>query len=202
MASAEKTSDCLRVEEDEKLRRDLLVLFKNLRAQAISNLEYYQDISGANYERFQSSFRRLYEHLDRGIEPGVEYLLRICHLYDYDSHTPANGYRSMVKVIHKCCIKILGLARYITVNRESFLFRSGHYSREIEAYVMTLGQLRACLYYLQKLVAFCREGELFPDEEVISEESDERETAMSLMMEFESLSQEIFYGRCLGFQVC
>ena len=179
-------------EKDENLRRELMILFKNLRAQAISNMEYYQSETGANNERFQSSFRRLYEHLDRGVEPGIEYLLQIANQFDFDPSIPANGYRSMIQTIHKCCIKILGLARYITVNRESFLFRSGHYSREIEAYVTTLGQLRACLYYLQKLVAYCKESELFPDPDAISNDNSEFESAESLMMEFESLSQETF----------
>ena len=188
-------------EKDENLRRELMILFKNLRAQAVSNMEYYQGEHGVNNERFHGSFRRLYEHLDRGVEPGIEFLLQIVHHYDFDVTIPANGYRSMVQTIHKCCIKILGLSRYITVNRESFLFRSGHYSREIDAYVTTLGQLRACLYYLQKLVTFCKDGELFADPEALSNDNSEFESAESLMMEFESLSQETFYGRCLGFQV-
>ena len=77
-----------------------------------------------------------------------------------------------------------------------FLF---HFSKELEAYVNTLGQLRACLYYLQKLVHYCKMGDLFVDQEALS--SEEYQTAESLMMEVELLSQETFYGRCLGFQV-
>lgn len=188
-----------RVEEDEKYRRELASLFKILRAQAISNVEYFKDIKGVNYERFASAFRHLYEHLDRGIEPGIDYLLKVVYIFDFDANTPGNGYRSFVKITHKCCLKILQITRYIIVNRDSFLFRSGHYSREIEAYVTTLGQLRACLYYLQKLIGFCEEGELFPDQDNIQE--DDNRVAEQLMMEVESLSQETFFGRCLGFQV-
>ena len=58
---------------------------------------------------------------------GVDCILRIAHKFDLDFKTPANGYRSMVKTVHKCCIKILQLIRYINTNRTSFLFRSGHY---------------------------------------------------------------------------
>lgn len=197
---AEETENwALRIEKDESYRRELTLLFKDLRSLAISNAEYYQDISGPHYEKLFASFNLLYEHLDVGIEPSVDQLIRLSHLYDLDPSTPANGYRSMVKVVHRCCIHLLQLSRYISINRESFIFRAGHYSRELEAYVTTLGQLRACLYYLQKLIKFCGQGMLFPDEETMSEE--EYRVAESLMIEVETLSQDTFYGRCLGFQV-
>ena len=199
MASSESDGYLLRKEKDECYRRELSILFKNLRMQAISNLEYFKDGKGYHHSKFFASFHHLHEHLDRGIEPSTEYFLRIVHLYDVDCNTPANGYRSIIKVIHKCCLYILQLSRHITVNRDSFLFRGGHYSRELDAYVTTLGQLRACLHYLQKLASYCRKSELFPSEDFLSQE--EYKIAEDLMLEVESLSQETFYGRCLGFQV-
>jgi Hormone-sensitive lipase (HSL) N-terminus len=71
--------------------------------------------------------------------------------------------------------------------------------------VTTLGQLRACLYYLHKLVAFCGgngtgPNRLFPNEQDgISVE--DRLVAEQMMGEVEMICQESFYGRCLGFQV-
>ena len=64
------------------------------------------------------------------------------------------------------------------------------------SYVAALGQLRAVLYYALKLIHYCQDGHLFADEEKLS-----CELAEALMMEVEDLSQECFYGRCLGFQV-
>ena len=188
-----------RIENDQAYGRELSSLFKNLRAQSIGNIEYFQGASGSNLEKFYSNFTKLYDHLDNGIEPGVETLLLVAHKFDYDYSLPANGYRSMVKIIHKCCVHILQLTRHISINRSSFLFRAGHYSRELDAYVSTIGQLRALLYYLCRLIDYCKDGELFPDENQLSPE--DYETAEQLMMEVETLSQETFYGRCLGFQV-
>lgn len=188
-----------RMEKDEAYRRELMILFKDLRSMAVSGMEYFRELKGPNNEKFHSSFNDLYEHLERGIEPAVDYLTRVAHTYDYDAATPGNGYRSIVDVVHKCALHILQLCRYITLNRESFLFRGGHYSRELNAYVTTLGQLRACLFYLQKLSTYTSQGELTPNEEALSEE--EYKTAERLMIEVENLSQETFYGRCLGFQV-
>ena len=70
MADEESQDRESRVESDDAYRRTLSGLFRTLRSQAISNAEYFQDGRTQNSERFHASFRRLYEHLDRGIEPG------------------------------------------------------------------------------------------------------------------------------------
>lgn len=105
-------------------------------------------------------------------------------------------------MIFACC----QCCRYISCHRDSVLFRLENNSRELDAYVTTLGQLRACLYYLHKLVAYCNAGQsvgrgnLFPEEQddMLAED---RCVAEQLMAEVEMLSQDTFYGRCLGFQV-
>lgn len=95
--------------------------------------------------------------------------------------------------------------RYITCHRDSLLFRLDHHSHELDAYVTALGQLRACLYYLHKLVAFCggdstRPNRLFPDEQDGMSVEDKL-VAEQILGEVEMICQESFYGRCLGFQV-
>jgi len=100
-----------------------------------------------------------------------------------------------------CCVLH---CRYIACHRDSILFRAGHYSKELAAYVTVLGQLRACLYYLQKLVVYCPPASgnamsLFPDESASFNE--DNDIAVQMMNEVENLCQECFYGRCLGFQV-
>jgi len=98
------------------------------------------------------------------------------------------------------------VCRYISCHRDSLLFRLDYNSRELDAYVTTLGQLRACLYYLHKLVAFCgrsggKPGGLFADENAALSAEDKL-VAEQMMGEVEMLCQDTFYGRCLGFQVC
>jgi len=188
-------------DEDDVYRRELATLLRLLRSYAIDNAEYFVSgaVSGSSSDRFYTSCRQLIDHLDGGVASAVEALLKAAPMFDYSRLQPGSGYRSMVTVVHKCCLHLLMLVRYIGVNRESYLFRAEHYSRELEAYVTVLGQLRACLYYLQKLVLYCMDGSLFPDENALS--PDEYHTAEYLMKEVESLCQEAFYGRCLGFQV-
>ena len=183
---------------DDKYLQELFELFSKIQKLAICNADYFCDCPGANNERFFNAFYQLFQHLGP-VASGVERLLSIASLFDYDSTTPGNGYRSFIKVIHKCCLRILALSRYITVYRESYLFRAKHYSREIEVNVTMFGQLRACLFYLEKLVLYCEDGDLFPNEELLSEK--EYQSAEKLMYEVESLNPESFYGQCLGFQV-
>jgi len=184
--------------EDDMYRRELSTLLRLLRSYAVENAEYFGGGLMAG-ERLYTSCRQLIDHLDGGVVSGMYALLKAAPMFDYSQLQPGNGYRSMVTVVHKCCLHLLTLVRYIRVNRESYLFRVEHYSRELEAYVTVLGQLRACLYYLQKLLLYCMDGSLFPDEKSLSPE--EYHTAEYLMKDFESLCQEAFYGRCLGFQV-
>jgi len=184
---------------DEKRRSELSQLFRYLRMQATYGMKYYDGTDGPTNRRFYGAYIQLLGHLVGGVESGVDYLLQIAALFDLDPTVPGSGYRSIVLVVEKCCVRLVALSRHIRVNRESYLFRATHYSQELDAFVTTLGQLRACLYYLRKLASYCRAGELFADEESLSAE--EYGVAERLMMEVESLCQESFYGRCLGFQV-
>ena len=63
---------------------------------------------------------------------------------------------------------------------------------QLEAFVNTLGQLKACLHYAQK---YCY---IFKENLIVEDCNDE---VYNLMLEFENLSQEPFFGTCLGFQV-
>jgi len=187
--------------EDDIRRRELATLFRLLRSYAVENAEYFSvgASTGSWSDRLYSSCRQLVDHLDGGVVSGVDALLQTAPMFDYSRLQPGSGYRSMVTVVYKCCLHLLTLVRYIGVNRESYLFRAEHYSHELQEYVTVLGQLRACLYYLQKLVLYCMDGSLFPDENALSPQ--DFHTAEYLMKEVESLCQEAFYGRCLGFQV-
>ncbi|XP_064613572.1 hormone-sensitive lipase-like [Liolophura sinensis] len=160
-------------------------------------MEHFQDGKHSHHARFHVAFSLLYEHLELGIEPMARELVNCVGDYDLSPDVPANGYRSLLKIIEKCCLRLLQLTRHITVNRDSLFFRSSFYCKELEAFVTALGQLRVCLYYVLKFISFCDQGDLFAvDEEVYEPLAEE------LMTEVEMLNQDCFYGRCLAFQFC
>lgn len=172
-------------------------LFKDLRSLATSNIEYFRSGTSSTHARLHASFCLLHEHIDRGIQPTVELIAPRLAEYDLSPDVQANGFRSIITVIHKCCLHILQLVRHIHVTRTSMFFRASHFSAELDAYVETLGQLRACLEHAYRLMDFCKDGSLFADEEMITDV-----IAEELTQKLEKLSQECFYGRTLGFQVC
>lgn len=183
--------------KDAEMCKTLLNLFKTLRSLSVSNMEHYQTGVDSYQARFHVAFCLIYEHLELGVEPATKDIVKKLHRYDAYPGVPANGYRSILRITQKCCLHLLQLTRHISINKDSMFFRSAHYCKELESYVTALGQLRACLYYSQKLIFYCDDGELFASEEKLDTESE----AEQLMMEVEKLSQNCFYGRCLGFQV-
>ncbi|KAJ8316190.1 hypothetical protein KUTeg_006204 [Tegillarca granosa] len=170
-------------------------LFRDLRSLAVNNIEYFQHGNTNYHARFHQTFSLLFEHLDRGIQPAIEEISSKLSAYDLSPDIQANGHRSLLKIVYKCCVHLLQLSRYINSSRDSFFFRRSHTCKELESYVETLGQLRACLYYAQRLIAFCDEGNLIADEDNLN-----NPVADKLMEEVELLRQDSFYGRCLGFQ--
>ena len=105
--------------KDETYRLELLSLFRELRSHATSNIEYFGQLGGhANVDpckiRLFEAYSLLREHIDRGVQPGVEYLISIANLYDVDSAVMANGYRSFVVVVERCCQRLLTISRFCT----------------------------------------------------------------------------------------
>ncbi|KAK6173809.1 hypothetical protein SNE40_017204 [Patella caerulea] len=182
---------------EEQSSRILINLIKDLQSLCMTNMEYFQSGTQSHHAKFHVAFCLLFEYLDLGIEPSVMALIPRLSEYDVSPQTKGNGYRSLLRVVQKCCLHLIQLSRHIIINRDSMLFRRAHYSKELEAYVATMGQLRACLYYAQQVMNYCQEGMLFTDEDAL-----DSSIADKLMLEFEMLNQDCFYGRCLGFQFC
>ncbi|XP_036395571.1 hormone-sensitive lipase isoform X1 [Megalops cyprinoides] len=128
----------------------------------------------------------------RSLEPVVSGFTAIYHHFDFDPQIPANGYRSLVKVVRCCLLHIIHKGRYIASNRRSIFFRAAHNAGEMEAYCSALCQLRALLYLAQRLLHDNSHGNLFFQEE--------SGLSRSFVREYASMHKGCFYGRCLGFQ--
>ncbi|XP_077431104.1 LOW QUALITY PROTEIN: hormone-sensitive lipase [Vanacampus margaritifer] len=141
--------------------------------------------------RLVETMKLIQEHA-RSLEPVISGFAAVYHHFDFDPHIPANGYRSLVKVVRCCLLHIIHKARYITANRRSIFFRVAHNACEMEAYCNALCQLRALLYLAQRMLHDNSHGDLFfHDESGLSE---------SFVREYSSMHKGCFYGRCLGFQ--
>ncbi|XP_076008655.1 hormone-sensitive lipase isoform X1 [Genypterus blacodes] len=146
---------------------------------------------GEAARRLVDAMKLIQEHA-RSLEPVISSFASVYHLFDFDPHIPANGYRSLVKVLRCCLLHIIHKGRYITANRRSIFFRAAHNASEMEAYCSALCQLRALLYLAQRMLQDNKDGNLFfQDESGLSE---------IFVREYSSMHKGCFYGRCLGFQ--
>ncbi|KAA0703295.1 Hormone-sensitive lipase [Triplophysa tibetana] len=147
--------------------------------------------AGDTSQRLVDSMTTIQEHA-RSLEPVITGFAAIYHHFDFDPHVPANGYRSLVKVVRCCLLHIIHKGRYITSNRRSIFFRASHNAAEMEAYCSALCQLRALLYLAQRLLHDNSHGNLFFQEE--------SGLSQSFLREYASMHKGCFYGRCVGFQ--
>ncbi|KAI2653008.1 Hormone-sensitive lipase [Labeo rohita] len=142
-------------------------------------------------DRLLGVMRQIQEH-GRAVEPLITGFTAVYHHFDLDAQTPANGYRTLVKVVHSCVAYILQKARYIASNCAGAFFRMDHNVSEMEAYCSALCQLRALLYLAKIILNDNPHGQLYPQEEGGLSER--------FVQEYISMHKACFYGRCLGFQ--
>lgn len=88
-----------------------------------NNVEYFEcDGSTVTDKRFLNAFLGIIKQS----EIVRQYIIELCgvlHEYDFDEHTSANGYRSLVKATHGCINHTTKLAKHIADNRGHLLFR-------------------------------------------------------------------------------
>ncbi|XP_051999471.1 hormone-sensitive lipase-like isoform X2 [Xyrauchen texanus] len=147
--------------------------------------------SGDAAQHLVDTMTTIQEHA-RSLEPVITGFAAIYHHFDFDPHIPANGYRSLVKVVRCCLLHIIHKGRDITSNRRRIFFRTSQNAVEMQAYCSALCQLRALLYLAQRLLHDNSHGNLFFQEESGLSQSFLRESA--------SMHKGCFYGRCVGFQ--
>ncbi|KAM3873075.1 hormone-sensitive lipase [Diretmus argenteus] len=174
---------------------DTKAVFAALYSMCEENATYFsggaKGTQGDAARRLVEVMTRIQEHA-HSLEPVITGFAAVYHHFDFDPHIPANGYRSLVKVVRCCLLHIIQKGSYITTSRRSIFFRAAHNAGEMEAYCNALCQLRALLYLAQRLLHDNNHGNLFFHEE--------SGLSQSFVREYSSMHKGCFYGRCLGFQ--
>ncbi|XP_067111586.1 lipase, hormone-sensitive a isoform X1 [Osmerus mordax] len=174
---------------------DIQVVFTALEAVCKENITVLSGPPDLPYgdvaRRLVTSFRQIQEH-GHTLEPVVLGFTTVYHHYDFDAHTPGNGYRTLVKVLQSCLFHIIHKGRYISSSCRGTFFRAEHNASEMEAYCSALCQLRALLYLAQRLLHDNSHGELYSLQDSV--------LSRRFVQEYTSMHKACFYGRCLGFQ--
>lgn len=125
-------------------------------------------------------------------ENSISFGFRIQKLLIFDFLFTGNGYRSIISIIESCLIKIQELSRHIQRSREKIFFRSYHVYMELESYSQVLTRLLTISHLAIVLLDYSDVGNLYPHDCVVDD----------MMIDFEKINRECFYGRSFGFQVC
>lgn len=184
-------------EFEDQDRRTLVSIHRTLRQEVLCSIEAYKSTPkdySDHEQQLYSILCQLFDYIDN--TDGVLLEIFDCsHLFDFKDQK-VNGYRSLVKVTQRLFTRLMALVRHISVNGQSYMFRVSHYVKELESYVMALGQMRDVLIYNRKLIDYCADGQLIPSEELLGSKFGDE-----IQMEMDTIDQEWFYGRALGFQV-
>ncbi|XP_069189449.1 hormone-sensitive lipase-like isoform X1 [Procambarus clarkii] len=154
------------------------------------NTSHFKDDDSEYGQRLHSGFVLLKENMEKVLYLS-EAVRKEAHLYDFDQHTPGNGFRSFNSIVQQAILSVFDLCKQICTNRDSLLFRKGHFVREVEAWGQTLASLAVLLEYIDSmLLPRCEDGNLL---------SGTNSSPNELMSMLNSVPQYSFYGRCLGF---
>lgn len=91
-----------------------------------NNYKYFECDETEAGQRFSSAFRFILDTSETARAAVID-VEGFMHEYDYDVSTPANGYRSMVSVLHACINHTMKICQYIAQNRGHLLFRKMTY---------------------------------------------------------------------------
>jgi len=103
-------------------------LYDKLRDLCKENISYFTTDERNSSTALTNSFEQLFKNIG-AIKPLVYELRNICHLYDFDTSVPGNGYRSYVSVVDLFIVYCTKICNQMATNRDSFFFRKTFYTK-------------------------------------------------------------------------
>lgn len=113
---------------DEAKAPEKFIVWEALKSIISNNIDYYKSDESMNGLKMHGACLGIIDYLDEA-QPLIQEMELFCKAYDFDETTPGNGYRSFIK-IYDCAINhTLKIAKYVTENRSSLLFRKNNYTK-------------------------------------------------------------------------
>ncbi|XP_036332925.1 hormone-sensitive lipase [Rhagoletis pomonella] len=169
----------------------LLPIYAELLEQCVEHADYFRDDPSERGQRLYAAFVAWQDFI-RLANKLVLQIDAFAYKYDFDEHTPGNGYRSFISVTNSCITYGQGICKNLHATRATMFFRKKYFMKEVESCSQLLSSLCTCLQYLLIMHDWsCDSGDLFANGE---------HTAEELFEMGDTINQYAFYGRCLGFQ--
>lgn len=93
------------------------------------NIAHFKNDDSEHGQRLHSGFVVLKENLNK-VTVLSESVKKEAPLYDFDSDTPGNGFRSFNNIVQQATVCVFDLCKQVCTTRDSILrFRKGHFVR-------------------------------------------------------------------------
>lgn len=122
------SSDTLANDSGQAASSRLLAMITALAEICENNCKYFESDESEAGQRFFYAFRNILDHAPIA-RTNVTDVASFMHEYDFDESTPANGYRSIFKVMQACINHTTKISKYIAQNRGHLLFRKTTYMK-------------------------------------------------------------------------
>lgn len=166
-------------------------LYAQLLEQCIEHANHFRDDHSEKGQRLYGAFVAWQDFI-RLANKLVLQIDAFAYKYDFDEHTPGNGYRSFISVTNASITYGQNICKNVHATRATMFFRKKYYMKEVESCSQLLSSLCTCLHYLLIMHDWsCDSGDLFANGHHSAEE---------LFEMGDTINQYAFYGRCLGFQ--
>lgn len=99
-----------------------------LRELCRANAEYFSNDSTEAGICLNKALLAMLDNLEQ-VRPLYREISKIAPLFDFDSQTPGNGYRSFLSIVDKCILHSVCICRQLCCHRDSILFRKTYYMR-------------------------------------------------------------------------
>ncbi|XP_020716747.1 hormone-sensitive lipase isoform X1 [Ceratitis capitata] len=178
-------------QKTEQTEPALQLIYAELLEQCAEHAEHFREDHSEKGQRLYAAFVAWQDFI-RLANKLVLQIEAFAHKYDFDEHTPGNGYRSFISVTNSCITYGKSICKNLHATRAAMFFRKKHYMKEVESCSQLLSSLCSCLHYLLIMHDWsCDSGDLFANGQHSAEE---------LFEMGDTINQYAFYGRCLGFQ--
>ncbi|XP_067627370.1 hormone-sensitive lipase [Eurosta solidaginis] len=166
-------------------------LYAELFQQCVEHAEFFKNDHTEKGQRLYAAFVAWQDFICLANKLTLE-IDAFAYKYDFDEHTPGNGYRSFISVTSSCITYGQTICKNLYASRSTMFFRKKYYMKEVESCSQLLSSLCTCLQYLLIMHEWsCDSGDLF---------ANGQHTAEELFELGDTINQYAFYGRCLGFQ--
>lgn len=93
-----------------------------------NNATYFSTDETEIGQRLTRAFNDIIQHVTE-IEPMVEQINQVAALYDFDEHTPGNGFRSFLSVVRGSVTYTIQMSSRVCLKRDNILFRKSNIVR-------------------------------------------------------------------------